>query len=230
MVDGIAGSGKSTILRAAKTLALERGHCVFDLGEWSATHPHPPRFEEVADHDVFFTFEPTRQWMGAAIRQEFSRADASYTTLEIAQAFSLDRLIMYRRLILPALENGKCVIQDRAVSSSLVYQSIMDPSLTVKEISDLPGNKLALEHAPNLLILTHLDPEVAIARMAARDEESKGIFGQLDLLRQVQASFLSKEFRALFEPHGTNIEILDTSTDLETTLTNARNLLSPFLS
>ena len=71
---------------------------------------------------------------------------------------------------------------------------------------------------------------MAIARIAARDEESKGIFGQLDLLRRVQEGFLSKEFRALFEPHGTKIEILDTSGDVSTTLKNARNLLSPFLS
>ncbi len=74
--DGIAGSGKSTIIRAKAEAMRTEGKRVFELSRWELTETHPPRFEEVRDFDVYVTYEPTRRWIGAAIRNELSRDDS----------------------------------------------------------------------------------------------------------------------------------------------------------
>src|SRR5437879_6314835 len=117
VIDGIAGSGKSTIADAAAQWAQRQGHRVFRLQEWEKAHGTPPVLADVGEANVVFTYEPTRSWIGAAIRGELSRMDEPYDGLEIAHAFALDRQSLYRRLILPALEAGKTVIQERSVSS-----------------------------------------------------------------------------------------------------------------
>lgn len=229
MIDGIAGSGKSTLLRAAQEWARACEHRVFDLGAWSKEHPEPPRFEDVADYDTYFTFEPTRQWIGSAIRFEMSRTDRPYSGASLAHAFALDREIMYARLVLPALAAGKTVIQDRGVSTSIAYQPIMPDGLPLEDLLALPGNARALDHAPGHLILTSLDPALALERLNGRDEESRGVFADLEFLRRVDERFRSDWFRELFRSRGTILHELDTSSALETTILNAQTLISTIL-
>ena len=224
--DGIAGSGKSTMLRAKADALRKEGRRVFELATWEMTESHSPRFEEVRDHDVFFTYEPTRRWIGAAIRHELSRDDSkAYDGKTVAQAFAADRFVAYRRLIVPALEAGKLVMQDRGVSTSIVCQPIMPSGYPLEEILALPGNAFALRYAPKHLVITHLPPEMAVARQKARDDESRGVFSDLGFLKRVQERFLSDWFRTLFEHCGTTVHLLDTSADLETVKKQAAELL-----
>lgn len=229
MIDGIAGSGKSTLVRAAETWARACGHRVFDLGAWSREHADPPRFEEIGEHDVYFTFEPTRQWMGAAIRFELSRTDQPYSGASLAHAFALDREIMYKRLILPALAAGKTVIQERGVCTSIAYQPIMPGALALEDILALPGNALALSRAPDHFIHARLDPAVAVERLKGRGDESRGVFADIDLLRRVDERFRSDWFRELFQSRGTTLHDLPTDAPIETTGTNAQALISTIL-
>ncbi len=227
MIDGITGSGKSTILRAVMMWAESRNHRVFRLSEW--TDVEPPRYEDVADHDVYFTYEPTRTWVGRTIRYELSRDDNPYGGEELAHAFALDRQVMYRRLIIPALEAGKIVIQDRGVSTSLVYQPIMERSAPLEVIMNLPGNKLALEHKPDALILTKVPAETAHGRIARRNEESKGVFAHLEFLKKQEARFQEPWLRELFESRGTQLFELDTSGTLEESNDAAKKLIDHIL-
>jgi thymidylate kinase len=227
IVDGITGSGKSTILRSVDAWAEECAHRVFRLSEWKDVAP--PRFEDVKDHDVFFTYEPTRTWIGAAIRYELSRTDSPYGGEELAHAFALDRQIMYKRLIIPALKAGKTIIQDRGVSTSLVYQPIMEHSVPLETVMDLPGNKLALKHAPHALILTKLPAQMAHDRIKARSDESKGVFAEPSFLKQQEERFAQPWLHELFEARGTTLFELDTSTTLEETNERARSLIDQIL-
>ncbi len=226
VVDGITGSGKSTILEVAREWAKEASLRIFDLKEWSKTHNRPPLFEEINDFDVYFTFEPTRTWVGAAIRQEMSRTDEPYDTREVAQAFAIDRHLMYRRLIVPALTSGKTVIQDRSVTSSLIIQPLLDPNLSVEEVRSLPGNAFALENAPDRLILTSCDPKTAAERIARRSDDSKGIYEHTDLLVKEAKAFESDWFTCLMKKHGTKIVTIDTNTSLESTRQAAYRLFA----
>lgn len=227
MVDGIAGSGKSTVLRSVDAWATACGHKTFRLHDWNEIGP--PHFEDVADYDTYFTYEPTRTWIGAAIRYELSRSRDPYDGVELAHAFALDRHIMYRRLIIPALEAGKTIIQDRGVSTSLVYQPIMPRSVELDIIKALPGNQLALRHAPDALILTELSAEVAQERIRTRNDESKGVFTDLEFLKRVEARFKEPWLHALFEAHGTKLFSLDTSGSLEQTNTRATELINQII-
>ena len=227
MIDGIAGSGKSTVLRAIETWAEEMNHRVFRLSEWK--DDVPPLFQDTADHDIYFTYEPTRTWIGRAIRYELSQEKQPYGGEELAHAFALDRQIMYRRLIIPALNAGKTIIQDRGVSTSLVYQPIMQDARSLEIIMALPGNKLALEYAPNDLILTKLSAEESFKRILSRNEESKGVFGQLAFLKQLEQRFQEPWLKNLFESHGTTLHQLDTSGTIEDTTSRAQKLIQQIL-
>jgi len=227
IVDGLTGSGKSTVLNAVHDWALTCGHKRFRLQDWKESKP--PRFEDIPDFDVYFTFEPTRNWVGDAIRSELSRVDDPYGGEELAHAFSLDRQMQYKRLILPALQAGKTVIQDRGVSSSLVYQPVMPNSVPLETIMSLPGNRLALENAPDALILTRLSAEIAMERIKKRDEESKGVFADIAFLKKQEERFASTWFRDLFERHGSTLYEIDTSRTMEQSTATATQLINHIL-
>jgi len=227
MVDGIAGSGKSTVLRAVQTWAESCHHKIFRLSQWEDVEP--PKFEQISNYDVYFTYEPTRTWIGRAIRYELSRDDQPYEGEILAHAFALDRQIMYRRLIIPALKAGKTIIQDRGVSTSIVFQPIMPNSVPRETVVNLPGNRLALEYAPDALILTKLPAEEAATRIAKRDDDSKGVFGQIEFLKKTENGFDDKWFRDLFESHGTHIYTLDMTGTVEETSVRAQKLISDIL-
>jgi dTMP kinase len=227
MIDGIAGSGKTTVLQAIYDFLKEKGLRCFRLQDWEKSDP--PTFQEIADYDVYFTFEPTKTWIGAAIRKEMSQTEKPYDGEEIAQAFALDREIMYRRLILPALKAGKIVIQDRGFTSSLAYQIEMPNALSFEEIGSLPGNLLALANAPTHLVLTSIPVETVMMRIASRKDDNKGIFQDPVLLRKVDANFRGSNFRTLLTEAGTTIFDLDTSGSLSETKTNAVQLIENLL-
>ena len=227
IVDGLTGTGKSTVLQAVTNWAVECGHRIFRLQDWK--EPTPPTFQDISDYDVYFTFEPTRSWVGAAIRYELSRTDTPYGGEELAHAFALDRELQYRRLIIPALEAGKTVIQDRGVSSSIVYQPVMPNSVPIETILSLPGNKLALKHAPTALVLTKLPATIAADRIAGRGGEYKGVFADLEFLKKQEERFASPWFRQLFEERGTKMFELDTSGTLEESQRLATKLIDHIL-
>lgn len=227
MVDGLTGSGKSTIIKAVQAWAVECGHRVFRLHEW--TESRPPSFRDITDFDVYFTNEPTRHWVGAAIRHELSREDNPYGGEELAHAFALDREILYRRLIIPALEAGKTVIQDRGVSSSLVYQPVMKDGIPLETVLALPGNALAMRHAPDALILTKLPAQTAFERIKTRAEESKGVFTDIAFLKLQEERYASTWLKKLFEDHGTKVFHLDTSMPIEDVQKSAKQLIEHIL-
>jgi dTMP kinase len=227
VVDGLVGSGKSTLLNAVHDWAKDCGHTIFRLKDW--TQSEPPTFNDVKDADIIFTYEPTRTWVGAAIRHELSQTENPYGGEELAHAFALDRQIMYRHLIIPALKAGKIIIQDRCVASSLVYQPVMPNSVPLETVMALPGNKLSLEYAPDALILTDVDAQVAAERIKTRDDDSKGVFAQLEFMKQQAERYKSPWLHEIFTKHGTQLFNLDTSGTLEESKTNATQIIDQIL-
>lgn len=230
MIDGIDGSGKSTVVGAIREWAKTCNHRIFDLGVWCKEHANLPRFDEVADHDVFFLFEPTRVWVGAAVRQEMIGAGSTYNGLEQAHGFSLDRLILYRRLIIPALAAGKKVISDRGVTTSIVYQPEMPGGPTLEELLALPGNAEALKHRPDDLIIATVPPEKALARLPARtDGDPTQMYERIELLAKFDERYRSDWFAKLFTDRGTIVHRLDTDCPIDEAKTRAVSLISSIL-
>ncbi len=229
VVDGITGSGKSTIIRAMKSWAEERGHRIFDLSSWCQDHSNLPRFDELEDVDMIFTFEPTKSWVGATIRYEMSRTDDPYSGHELAEAFALDRLVQYKRLIIPALRAGKIIVQDRSVSTSIAYQPIMPGGPSLEHLLALAGNALALKHPPHELILTNLPAKIAVDRLNARPEISRGVFHDQELLERIDERFKSDWFTELFSSRGTRVHHFNADVPKENMQRDAYQLIQSIL-
>ena len=137
MLDGIDGSGKSTILQAWKEDLAAQGNGIFDLKNYWQTAGRYPELSEMKAYDFIFSCEPTYTGVGSVIRDELVRRPG-YPPQAIAHAFSLDRLVLYTKIIIPLLKEGKCVIQDRGVSSSLAYQSLQSEDLSFEKLAALP--------------------------------------------------------------------------------------------
>jgi thymidylate kinase len=209
--DGIAGSGKTTLLSHVQSAVLSDAK-IFDLAEYVKAFHAIPHFEEVADYDYYFTHEPTKAWIGSAIREELSFHGDEYSALEQAQAFSLDRHLLFHRLITPALQAGKTIIQDRGLTSSLLYQTELDPSLTFEDILSIPGNAYVYNaFMPRHLVLTHIERAELEKRLLARTHESKGIYERIDSLMRIQERFSSAEFLGLLEAKDVHVHTIDTS-------------------
>lgn len=214
MVEGIAGSGKSTLLKALKAMYAASAWRIFDMQDWNTTHAAPPRFEDIKDYDLYFLAEPTKSWVGSAIREEISFNKGVYSARAQAEAFALDRMIQYNRVVIPALMAGKIIIQDRGVTCSLAYQGRMDDTIDRRGVAELPGNQLALAYAPHHLVLTYLDPQTALERRGNRQDVSKGMYEETELLRRAQETFHGEAFCGFMKAHGTQIHVVDTSTDI----------------
>ncbi|MCX6781879.1 MAG: hypothetical protein NTW66_02070 [Candidatus Magasanikbacteria bacterium] len=230
MLDGIDGSGKSTILQAWKDDISAQGNGIFDLKNYWQTTGRYPELSEMKAYDFIFSCEPTYTGVGSVIRNELVRRP-DYPPQAVAEAFSLDRLILYTKVIVPLLKEGRYVIQDRGVSSSLAYQSLQSAELTFNKIADLPGNRLALEHRPDFLVLCDLPAEEALARLEGRTGKKDGaIFEKLGFLKKLQAQYQTPEFQSLFTDKGTKIKLLPTNVKVDTMKEQAVILLRRILS
>lgn len=226
IIDGIDGSGKTTVMRAWADYFVQQGKTVFDLKQYWLEHKKHPEYDEIKNHDVIVSYEPTNVWIGTAIRQEMIKGGNDYSAFSIAQAYALDRLILYKKLIVPALNKGKTIIQDRGVSTSLCYQPLQGKNITMEEIAKIEGNQFALKHAPNHLIVADVLPEIAIQRLTQRTEkQDKAIFEKKEFLEKAREQFLNPDYQKYFINHGTKIHVLDCNEKIDIMKQKAVDLL-----
>lgn len=227
IIDGLDGSGKSLIVNGLAEHLKAKGKKVFELKEFWKTSHSLPEPEELESYDVIISAEPTYSMVGVAIREEIIKKNQrDYSALATATAFSLDRLVLYKRLIIPLLERGKTIIQDRSVTTSIVYQPIQAEPLSLGKVLGLEGNKLALEYRPDLLIITDVRAEVCIERLGGREhKKDNAIFENLAFQKKAYKRFKSKWFRRLFEERGSKVAYLDANKSKEEVVNNAIKLL-----
>ncbi len=210
MVDGLDGSGKGTIVDALQKWAEMKGMKVLDLRSYCRENGTFPEPEEALQYDAIVSAEPTFCLVGKAIRDELVRAtDRKYSAMSLALAFALDREILYKRVLIPAIKAGKYVFQERGISSSLVYQPVQE-HIQLSELIRLAGNKTALQFAPGLFIVATVKPETVIKRLGSRQKKDYSIFDNLEFQRNIDSRFRSDWLRQLFEQHGSKVTYLDT--------------------
>ena len=243
VIDGLDGIGKSVVLGAIVDYLKNKGQRVLDLHEyWEEYGFHPdfdnkenghsnPYYVNLDDYDVIYSSEPTHVGIGKVIRQEvIAKNHRPYHANLTAECYSTDRLVLYKRVILPALNAGKTVIQSRSVSTSIVYQPIQselqkEDSLTIKEVLALQGNKLALKNAPDLLIIpTIKDVNILFERLAGREKDDNCNFEKLKFQEKVKPLFEGKKLRKIFEKRGSVVKYLDAGISVESTKKQAVDL------
>lgn len=216
-VEGIDGSGKDTIAQAMVAELERRGHTIFDFDAWSKEHGGLPFTEDAADAHVISFSEPSYVWVGAAIRQELIRKGTNYPARLIAEAFSLDRLILFTRFILPWRALGKTIIQQRHVSTSLIYQPLQDKNLTIETVAALPGNALEIKEAPDVIIIASCAPEIALQRITDRnDKRDNAVFEKLEFLKKSHERYHSDWYKKFWKSRGTKLIYLDAAQSMAT--------------
>jgi thymidylate kinase len=221
MVDGIDKSGKSAIIAAFLHWAESQGMKVVDLphlwGELDANQRPKlttiPLLKDIEPVDLIISAEPTYTAIGKVIREEVisEHHPRPYSALATAHAYALDRNMLYNRLLIDALVQGKYVVQDRGFVTSIVYQSVQgeQEGLKLDDILALPGNALALEHMPGLLVVPRIDPGLAAQRGDTRAKQDHAIFERLEFQRKIAEAYASGWLREFFERRGTAVAYLD---------------------
>ena len=113
------------------------------------------------------TREPGGTPLGNEIRTLLlNRPDLSITPLAEALLFQADRAQHFATLVLPALAEGKVVITDRCLDSSIAYQGVAR-GIGADRVEQL--SLLATQgHLPDLTFLLDLDPERVAERTTGR--------------------------------------------------------------
>lgn len=150
-LEGPDGCGKSTLARIVESWLTARGY------------------------PVTRTFEPGATALGRHLRRLLLEGQVEMAPLTEALLMAADRAQHVEEIIRPALAQGRVVISDRFVDSSLVYQGYAGgaPVEAVRRINEEATGGLY----PHLTVLLDVDPEVARARRGSQGEdryESRG--------------------------------------------------------
>lgn len=196
--EGVEGAGKGTQVRLAR------------------------EFLEGMGHDVLVTREPGGTELGERVRDSLLEKPGMETVDSRAEAllFAASRAQHVSRVIRPALEEGKVVLCDRYLDSSLAYQGA-GRGLGEQDVLSL--NVWATQGLfPDLVILLHLEPGQSLARIG--DEQ--------DRIEAEDESFHSKvadAFLKIAEDHPERFRIVDADAPPDVVHTRVREELMNFL-
>lgn len=180
-IEGIDGSGKSTVARLVADRLMEVGHTVVHVREPGGTRT------------------------GEAVREILLGPHAHPGPWAEALLFAAARSQLAHEVVGPALTDGKTVVSDRCVYSSLAYQGA-GRGLGIDEVRTV--NEAGLGGVwPDTVVLLALDPERGLAR---EDESDRISVEGLDLQRRVADSYV-----ALAEAEPERFVVVDATEDLD---------------
>jgi dTMP kinase len=155
--------------------------------------------------DAVYTTEPSNGEIGRFIRRYVLRRKQRVPVVIEALLFSADRTDHSEREIKPTLKQGKIVVCDRYLYSSLAYQGAA--GLEIEWIRGI--NRSALK--PDLAIYLDVPPEVVLQR--CRHEES--VMERLDIQEKVQEVYLRLVSEGEMIPINGNRPIEEVAEDIK---------------
>lgn len=187
VLEGIDGSGKSTI---AKRLA---------------------EYLKKEGHEVYLTEEPTRTWVGRDVRRAIEEEKNPFTQ---ALLFFADRAEHVRE-IKKHLKKGEIVISDRYVYSTYAYQGAQMESLmplkNALEWLECVYEPMRLD--PDLVILLSIEPKRGLGFVSNRDFQEK--FEREEFLMRVQEIYLQMADKYSFRVVDSNRPIGEVFEDVK---------------
>ena len=156
--------------------------CIEGLdGSGKTTHAHRlVRNLQKLGYDAVYTTEPSRGEIGKFIRASVLHGEKRLPRVVEAFLFALDRVDHLDKMVKPALKEGKIVVSDRYVYSSLAYQGAA--GLDIKWIEEI--NRLAI--IPDLAIYIDVSPEVGVKRI----RRNKSVMETLETQLRVQKVYM----------------------------------------
>jgi len=116
---------------------------------------------QAAGHAVVSTREPSDGPLGVVLRQALTRRLVGLSDRVLALLFAADRLDHLASVVEPALAEGKVVVSDRYVLSSLAYQGMRLPLSWVETLN-------AAARPADLTLYLEVDPRTAARRRQGR--------------------------------------------------------------
>jgi dTMP kinase len=136
-------------------------------------------------YNAVYTAEPSRGKIGTLIRERCLYGEKRLSSVIEALLFAADRIEHVETEVLPALHQGKLVISDRYLYSSLAYQGAAGLSLEwIEKI-----NKHALK--PDLAVFIDVDPKTAMRRLKLKKSVMENMETQ-QKVRDVYLKFVAK--------------------------------------
>lgn len=131
-------------------------------------------------YNAVYTVEPSKGKIGTFIRRYCLHGNKRLSSIVEALLFAADRFEHVENEVLPALKEGKVVISDRYVYSSLAYQGAAG--------LDLGWIKKINEHAlrPDLAIFIDVEPETVVKRL----KRKKSVMENLRTQRKVREVYM----------------------------------------
>lgn len=200
-VEGPEGAGKTTVTaQLAKKLE--------DLG-----------------YKVLITREPGGIKISEAIRNiilDTSNTDMDPKTEALLYAAARRQHLVEK--IIPALNEGKIVLCDRFIDSSLAYQGYAR-ELGMEEVLSI--NEFAINgHMPHLTLYFDLDPKIGLERINAHKNRE---INRLDL-ENIQFHYKVREgYLKLLENNLSRIKKIDASKEIDEVLKDATEIILSFL-
>ncbi len=129
---------------------------------------------------AIYTAEPSQGNVGKFIKEHCLHSKSRGSAIVEALLFAADRYEHIQNEVIPALNEGKLVISDRYVYSSLAYQGAAGV--------DLNWIRTINEHAipPDLAIFVDVDPETVVKRL----KPQRSVMENLETQERVQEFYL----------------------------------------
>lgn len=200
-VEGPEGAGKTTVIgQLAKRLE--------DLG-----------------YQVLVTREPGGIKISEAIRNiilDTNNTDMDSKTEALLYAAARRQHLVEK--IIPALNEGKIVLCDRFIDSSLAYQGYAR-QLGMDEVFRI--NEFAINgHMPHLTLYFDIDPEIGLSRINAHKnrEVNRLDLENIHFHQQVREGYLK-----LLENNSSRIKRIDASKEINEVLKNATEIILTYM-
>ena len=155
-IEGLDASGKTTHAHRLVRNLLERGF------------------------KALYTTEPSSGQIGKFVRTCILQREERMSTIVEALLFAVDRVDHVERTIRPAISDGKIVVSDRYLYSSLAYQGAT--GLNLKWIEEI--NEFALP--PDLAIYIDVPSEIVMKRL----KRKRSVMESLQTQRRVREVYL----------------------------------------
>ena len=152
--------------------------------------------------DAVYTAEPSRGKIGKFIQKYCLHAEKRTFPIVEALLFAADRFEHVEREVISALNEGKVVVSDRYVYSSLAYQGAT--GLDLKWIEMI--NEYAIR--PDLAIFVDVEPEAVIKRLKPKKSVMENLETQRKV-REVYVKFVEKGELVRIDGNKSKKEVAD---------------------
>jgi dTMP kinase len=128
-----------------------------------------------------YTAEPSRGKIGAFIRKSCLYGEKRLSSVVEALLFAADRLEHVENEVLPALRQGRLVVSDRYVYSSLAYQGAV--GLSLDWIEKINAHALRAD----LAIFLDVDPQIVMRRL----KPTRSLMENMETQQKVRGVYLN---------------------------------------